>query len=122
MKSLIYCRKLPPPDYGSVYIKPDFSAAVLKGIAALFLSTIFRKLTCFTSTYNGIPLFIRADSFSKPRVFLFRQIADKPCFNRWRNRPRCRSPPSPFDFENFKKSNGGKVNAKLAERQELSEA
>ena len=60
-------------------------AAVLSGIAAFFVSTRNRVLPFITILYYGV------------------RIVDKPS-----SRPRCRSPPAPFGFEHFKKSNGGK--------------
>jgi len=92
MKSHTYCHKQPPPDYGSVYIKLKLSAAVLKGIAALFDSTGKRVLPVISILFYRIIILIRMDSVDEPCVFLFNQKTDKPPI------PRCRSPPPLLSF------------------------
>lgn len=85
-----------------IYIHKNVDAAIpITGVAAFF---------CSTEIYYITPLNLYV-------YILFPLIADKPIIYR----PRCRSPPAPIRFSQFKKTNGGEVNAKLAERQELQE-
>jgi len=72
------------------YIK---MAAVLSGIAAIFVSTriwILPFIAIFF--YNNFALLCTV-SIDEPCVFLFEQITDKPGI-----RPRCRSPPPLLSF------------------------
>ena len=129
MKPNILRRKLPPSG-GNTYIQPRKSAAILKGGAAFFISTGIYGFAENTNYKYILRNFSCAACFFEPRIFLFVWIEDKPIFSFIPVayieippdlQPRCRSPPTPFDFSHFKKSNGGKVNAKLEESQELQE-
>ena len=62
-------------------------AAILKGIAAFFISTNLYKCI-ITITYYNIFLLLYAVYFVITRTILFKKTADKPCFS-----PGCRSPP-----------------------------
>jgi hypothetical protein len=75
----------------------------LKPIAPIFPNGIF----IYRSFCRMIGIFISCG-------FLFALFWDKPIFIHSKPLPRCRSPPAPFDFSHFKKSNGGKPHERQA--------
>ena len=83
----------PPLRRNKYYIK---MAAVLSGIAAIFVSTRNRVLPVITNFFYSIFVLLRTVSIFEPCVFLFVQVTDKPSI-----RPRCRSPPPLLSFWNF---------------------
>jgi len=71
------------------------------GGCGFFVSTESYLFAYIPLNSNGVHLCYLVNYVKKSHGFLFWQMTDKP-------QPRCRSPPSPFDFKHFKKSNGGK--------------
>gem|GEM_PF-5108528 len=63
-------------------------AVILQGVAAFFISTkIYHSSN--NAVFSNIFISCRAMGFTAPHGFLFVPTRDK---------PRCRSPPTPFDF------------------------
>lgn len=75
------------------------SATVLNRIVALFCSTfLYKELSIFTK--HNKPFCFCILVFLLMCFFIFKFYKDKPL-------EHCRSPPTPFDFIKFQKSNGG---------------
>ena len=83
------------------------AAAVLTGIAAVFVSTKISEFTFISIFFYSVFVLTHMVSFCKPCAFLFVQMTDKPslhlclaiCFGfSITTQPRCRSPPRLLSF------------------------